>query len=111
MLIAALVFPRCTLKHLCAVGRDPRWFDSTGTMRPELSILSFLCAVLLVGLAPLHVQARNIAILALIAWLLVCSIIQGVDSIVWSSDIVVRSPGWCDISEWLSTSTGKDRVF
>lgn len=68
-------------------------------MRPELSILSFLCTILLLGLGVLHFKSRNIAVLALILWLLVGNIIQGVNSIIWSGNAVVHFTVWCDISE------------
>jgi pheromone a factor receptor len=68
-------------------------------MRPELPTLSFLCLILLTALMLLHVNSRNVAILALIGWLLMCSFIQGVDSIVWSGNAIVHSPAWCDIGK------------
>ncbi|EKM52529.1 uncharacterized protein PHACADRAFT_261014 [Phanerochaete carnosa HHB-10118-sp] len=67
-------------------------------MRPELPILSFLCLVLLMALTLLHVNSRNVAVLALIGWLLVCSLVQGVDSVAWAQNTVVRTPVWCDIA-------------
>ncbi|KAI0698264.1 pheromone A receptor-domain-containing protein [Cytidiella melzeri] len=70
-------------------------------MRPELSILSFLCASLLLGLAFLHAKSQNVAVLALISWLLIGNIIQGVDSIIWSANETVRLNVWCDISSKL----------
>lgn len=69
-------------------------------MRPELPILSFLCLVLLIALTLLHANSRNVAVLALIGWLSVCSLIQGVDSVLWAGNTVVRAPVWCDISEY-----------
>ncbi|KAI0341203.1 putative pheromone receptor STE3.3, partial [Trametopsis cervina] len=70
-------------------------------MRPELSIVSFLCTVLLSGLAFLHAKSRNVAVLALISWLLVANLIQGINSIIWSANETVRSEVWCDISSKL----------
>lgn len=66
-------------------------------MRSELSILSFTSAILLIALFFLHAKSRNVAVLALIGWLLVCSIVQGVNSVVWVGNAVDRAPVWCDI--------------
>ncbi|GBE87051.1 predicted protein [Sparassis crispa] len=35
--------------------------------------------------------------LSLITWLLLCNIIQGINSLVWASNIAVHVPVWCDI--------------
>ncbi|KAI0799785.1 GPCR fungal pheromone mating factor, partial [Irpex lacteus] len=70
-------------------------------MRPELSILSFLCTVLLGGLAFLHAKSRNIALISLIAWLLAGNLIQGVNSIIWFANDTVHYEVWCDISSKL----------
>ena len=66
-------------------------------MRPELAILSFLCLVLLISLTFLHVNSRNAAVLSLIGWLLVSTLVQGVNGIVWAQNTEIRSPVWCDI--------------
>ena len=68
-------------------------------MRVELPVLSFLAALSLFVILPLHLRSRNIPFLFLIAWLLVCNIIQGVDAIVWANDALVRAEGWCDLGE------------
>ena len=68
-------------------------------MRPELPVLSFLCLVLLIALTFLHANSRNVAVIALIVWLLVCSLIQGVDNVLWSGNTAIRLSVWCDISE------------
>lgn len=69
-------------------------------MRPELAILSFLCLVLLAALTLLHANSRNTAVLSLIGWLLVSTLVQGVNSVVWAGNVDVRSPAWCDIGAW-----------
>ena len=68
-------------------------------MRPELSILPFLCLVLSIALTLLHANSRNVAVLALLGWLLLCNLAQGVDSVVWAGNTVVHTPVWCDIGE------------
>ena len=70
-------------------------------MRAELALISFLCVVCLLVLAPLRYKSRNIAMLSLIAWLLVCNLAQGVNSIIWHDDAEVRVPVWCDIGQFL----------
>ncbi|CAL1702974.1 unnamed protein product [Somion occarium] len=67
-------------------------------MHAELPVLSFLCVALLLALAPLHWKSRNVAILSLMAWLMICNSIQGVNSLLWRSDTAVRAAVWCDIA-------------
>lgn len=70
--------------------------------RIELPVLSFLAVLSLFVILPLHLRSRNIPFLFVIAWLLVCNIIQGVDAIVWAHDALIRIEGWCDLGEWFS---------
>ena len=67
--------------------------------RIELPVLSFLAVLSLFAILPLHLRSRNIPFLFVIAWLLVCNIIQGVDAIVWADNALVRAEGWCDFGE------------
>ena len=67
--------------------------------RIELPVLSFLAVLSLFVILPLHLRSRNIPFLFLIAWLLVCNTIQGIDAIVWADNALVRAEGWCDLSE------------
>ena len=69
--------------------------------RVELPVLSFLAVLSLLVILPLHLGSRNIPFLFVIAWLLVCNIIQGIDAIVWANDALIRAEGWCDLGEWL----------
>jgi pheromone a factor receptor len=72
--------------------------------RIELPVLSFLAVLSLLFILPLHLKSRNIPFLFLIAWLLVCNIIQGVDAIVWANNALIRAEGWCDLGEQLFES-------
>ena len=67
--------------------------------RVELPVLSFLAVLSLLFILPLHLKSRNIPFLFVIAWLLVCNIIQGVDAIVWANNALIRAEGWCDLGE------------
>lgn len=69
--------------------------------RAELPVLSFLAVLSLFVILPLHLSSRNIPFLLVIAWLLVCNIIQGIDAIVWADNALIRAEGWCDLGEWL----------
>jgi len=69
--------------------------------RVELPVLSFLAVLSLFAILPLHLNSRNIPFLFVIAWLLVCNIIQGIDAIVWADNALIRAEGWCDFGEWL----------
>ena len=72
--------------------------------RIELPVLSLLAALSLFVILPLHLRSRNIPFLFVIAWLLVCNIIQGIDAIVWADNALIRAEGWCDMGEWFFES-------
>lgn len=74
--------------------------------RVELPVFSFLAVLSLLFILPLHLRSRNIPFLFVIAWLLVCNIIQGIDAIVWAKDAVIRAEGWCDSGESFSGRGG-----
>lgn len=64
----------------------------------ELPIVSILCAVLLLCLIPAYLIAGNVAATSLVGWLLLCNLIQAVDSAVWENNTSIRTPAWCDIA-------------
>ncbi|KAH8101262.1 pheromone A receptor-domain-containing protein [Cristinia sonorae] len=66
-------------------------------MRIELSILSFLSAVLIFLLSPLHWKSHNVAVLSILIWLFVVNLVQGINSTVWLGNVAVRYLVWCDI--------------
>ena len=67
--------------------------------RIELPLLSFLAVLSLFVILPLHLRSRNIPFLFVIAWLLVCNTIQGIDAVVWGDNALIRAEGWCDLGE------------
>ncbi|KZT68611.1 hypothetical protein DAEQUDRAFT_671191 [Daedalea quercina L-15889] len=66
-------------------------------MAAALAAVAFLCVVVLVCLLPAYWASRNIAMLALIWWLVLCNVIQGINAVVWAGNVDVRIPVWCDI--------------
>ncbi|KAF9804273.1 hypothetical protein IEO21_09445 [Rhodonia placenta] len=64
----------------------------------ELPIVSILCAVLLLCLIPAYLIAGNVAATSLVGWLLLCNLIQAIDSAVWENNTSIRTPAWCDIA-------------
>ncbi|KAG8685694.1 hypothetical protein FRC08_012966 [Ceratobasidium sp. 394] len=66
-------------------------------MRVELPVISFICTVLVLVPLPWHWKARNVATLAIIAWLSLLNITRGINAIVWADTVVVKYPVWCDI--------------
>ena len=68
--------------------------------RFELPVLSFLAVLVLLAVLPFHLKSRNFPFLFVIAWLLACNIIQGVDAIIWADNALVRAEGWCDLGEY-----------
>ena len=60
---------------------------STEMQYPELPVVAFLAAFLVLVPLPLHWRARNIATLALIFWLFITDVIYGVNAIVWAGNV------------------------
>ncbi|KAF9007130.1 GPCR fungal pheromone mating factor [Cyathus striatus] len=71
-------------------------------MSAELSVLSFLLAVLLAAYIPIKRVRNNVANLAVVLWLVVCNLIHGINAIQWAGNVDMSSPGWCDIATRIS---------
>lgn len=69
---------------------------------PELPLISFLCFVMVLSVLPSHLRAGSVAIIALIGWLSVMNLIRGINSILWSNNIDIKVPVWCDITTKLT---------
>jgi len=69
---------------------------------PQLPLIAFLSAFLVLVPLPSHWRAHNVATLALIFWLFFTNVIYGVNAIVWAGNVNDYIPVWCDISEHLS---------
>ena len=67
-------------------------------MHAELPYVAFIAAVLAIIPLPWHWRARNVATLAIIAWLFVINIIYGVDAVIWYHNVRITAVPWCDIS-------------
>ena len=50
---------------------------------PELPYVAFFAAFLVLVTLPWHWRAKNVATLAMVAWLFVINVIYGVDAIIW----------------------------
>lgn len=70
-------------------------------LHPELPFVSFLCAVLVLIPLPFHWQAGTVSTLCIVAWLFVCNVINGVNTVLWRNDVIIRATTWCDVGEWL----------
>ncbi len=68
---------------------------------PQLPVVAFLSAFLVLIPLPSHWRAHNVATLGLIFWLFFTNIIYGVNAIVWAGNVNDYIPVWCDISERL----------
>ncbi|KAI0694922.1 pheromone A receptor-domain-containing protein [Cerioporus squamosus] len=66
-------------------------------MRTELPVVSFLCMGLLLILSPAFLHSRNVALISLAAWLVLCNLVHGVNALLWSGNDNVHVPAWCDI--------------
>ena len=69
-------------------------------MHSELPYVAFIAAFLVLVPLPWHWRARNIATLAMAAWLFVTNMIYGVDAVLWKGTILVKAVVWCDISAY-----------
>ena len=69
-------------------------------MHPEFIPVAFLSAVLVLIPLPWHWRAGNMATLSMAVWLFISNIILGVDAIIWSGNVKITVPVWCDISAY-----------
>jgi len=66
-------------------------------MQAELSILSFICAILPLSFVPSRRVRENVSHLAFIIWLFVCNVIHGVNTTLWAGNVNIHIPVWCDL--------------
>jgi pheromone a factor receptor len=64
-----------------------------------LPVAAFIAAFLVLVPAFWHWRARNVPTLSLIVWLFTLNVICGVNSLVWSDNVLDKAPVWCDICE------------
>lgn len=69
-------------------------------MHAEFPYIAFLAASLVLVPLPWHWRAGNVATLSMIVWLFAVNIIYGVDALIWSRNVEVVAPVWCDISKF-----------
>ncbi|TDL26927.1 STE3-domain-containing protein [Rickenella mellea] len=65
--------------------------------QPGHSLAAFLAAFLVLIPLPCHWKARNVATVAIIAWLFVLNLTYAVNAIVWSNNAINHAPVYCDI--------------
>lgn len=61
------------------------------------SAVSFLCAAVLMMFIVVRRVRENVAKLALVAWLLGCNLVHGINAAIWSSNADPKAFGWCDV--------------
>ncbi|TFK19182.1 fungal pheromone STE3G-protein-coupled receptor [Coprinopsis marcescibilis] len=66
-------------------------------MHPELPVASFVCAILVLLPLPWHWRAGTVPTISISLWLFLCNFINGVNTIIWSGNVRVVAPVWCDI--------------
>lgn len=64
---------------------------------PELPVASFIAAALVLIPTPWHWRARNVATCGIIFWLFIVNMIYGINSLIWSDNVIIRAHIWCDI--------------
>jgi len=63
------------------------------------AVLSFVCAGLLSVYLPVKRVYSSVPQLSLILWFIGCNVIQGVNGLLWNSNVELRAMVWCDIGE------------
>ena len=66
-----------------------------------LAILSFVCAIFLAAFIPVHRVRTSVPKLSIILWLLGYNLVHGINALVWSGNVGIHVPVWCDIGEIL----------
>ena len=69
---------------------------------PELPVLAFIAAVLVLIPLPRQIRARNIASTAIILWFFGRCLVSGINVIVWAGNVRDSAPVWCEISKTFS---------
>ncbi|KAI0053492.1 fungal pheromone STE3G-protein-coupled receptor [Auriscalpium vulgare] len=67
-------------------------------MHVELPIAAFIAAFVVLIPIPWHWRARQVSTLSIIIWLFLSNIIYAVNAIIWSDNVRVVMPVWCDIA-------------
>ncbi|KAF7421282.1 hypothetical protein PC9H_011804 [Pleurotus ostreatus] len=67
-------------------------------MRPEFAPVAFISAFSVLLVVPWHWRARNVATLSMAAWLFITNAIYAIDAVVWSDNVKIAIPVWCDIT-------------
>jgi hypothetical protein len=68
-------------------------------MHVEMPLGASVAALLVLVPLPWHWRARNIPTLSIIVWLFVSNVIFAVNSTIWSGNVDLAVPVWCDIGE------------
>ncbi|KAJ7197927.1 pheromone A receptor-domain-containing protein [Mycena pura] len=66
-------------------------------MPSALPAVPFTAAALVLVTLPHHWRVGNIATLSIIAWLTVYDLIYGINAVIWSGNVEIIAPVWCDI--------------
>ncbi|KDR78094.1 hypothetical protein GALMADRAFT_118997 [Galerina marginata CBS 339.88] len=67
-------------------------------MHPEFGPIAIIAATSLLLPLPWHWRAGNVATLSIIGWLFLSNVIFAVDALIWSDNINIVIPVWCDIT-------------
>ena len=64
-----------------------------------LAFLSFVCAVFLAVFIPVQRIRTSVPRLSIILWLFGYNLVHGINALVWSGNVDMHVPVWCDIGE------------
>ncbi|KAF9447643.1 STE3-domain-containing protein [Macrolepiota fuliginosa MF-IS2] len=74
-------------------------------MSAAQSAVSFICAAILAMFLAARRVREDVAKLALVAWLLGCNFVHGINAAAWSSNVDLKGLVWCDIVTRLVLAT------
>lgn len=66
-----------------------------------LAFLSFVCAVCLAVFISAQRIRTSVPRLSIILWLFGYNLVHGINALVWSGNVAIHAPVWCDIGEIL----------
>ena len=66
-----------------------------------LAFLSFVCAVCLAVFISVRRIRTSVPRLSIIIWLCGYNLVHGINALLWSGNVDIHTPVWCDIGEFL----------
>ena len=95
-LVLFVLYQRHSTCAISCFGFSGRFSTSTIMM---LAFLSFVCAVCLAVFISAQRIRTSVPRLSIILWLFGYNLVHGINALVWSGNVDIHVPVWCDIGE------------